>query len=386
MNYKNIIYIITISLTIVINAQQDNYCSDCKKYISETYIKVDEIKFHKDCFKCLKCKNNISGKFEKYQSQYFHPKCYKIFAGLYCMHCNQILNEQWIEYNKTKYHNECYLHYIQPHCTVCSMPLTKSYTTDDNGSYHKNCYRNHILPKCSICTLPLENTILKDPWGNKYHEYHSNEGVLCNSCSRVISEKITQGGFLFEDGRYICSLCEASIIKSKDDIVLSKIRVIKQLQNVGITSIPKDIPINIVDKKYLNNMSGSLGHNDLKGFTQIESNILNNNIINRVYHIYILFGLTKIEFDAVLAHELIHVWLEENEQTYSDAFTEGFCNLASALIYINDNTKFSRIHLNSMMNNNDSLYGDGYRKCKNLLNLYGWDLLIKKTLEGNIKF
>ena len=162
--------------------------------------------------------------------------------------------------------------------------------------------------------------------------------------------------------------------------------IVEKLQNVGVTSIPKDIPINIVDKKYLNNMSGSLGHNDLKGFTQIESNILNNNIINRVYHIYILFGLTKIEFDAVLAHELIHVWLEENEQTYSDAFTEGFCNLASALIYINDNTKFSKIHLNNMMYNNDPLYGDGYRKCKNLLNLYGWDLLIKKTLEGDFKF
>lgn len=372
-------------LTMMI-AKQLNYCNGCKKVIEISFIEVDNYLFHNTCFTCFDCKTIISGKYQKYLSRYFHPKCYKIFAGLFCNHCKQMLDDKWTEFNGRNYHRNCYIKFIQPKCNICSNPLLEKYVSDLNGNYHTQCHKENILPKCSICTFPLENTYLVDPWGNKYHEHHTQNGVLCNSCSRVISEKITHGGFQFDDGRFLCSLCEASIIKSDLDIEASKHRVIQQLSSVGLKNISENYLILLVDISTLNKKSGLLQNKDLKGFTYIEIHSDEYSIVSRNYEIYILFGLPKIEFDAVLAHELVHVWLAEKNYTFSDIFKEGFCNLASALIYDNDDTKFSRIHLNHMLNNDDSVYGEGYRKCRKLLAQYGWDNLIYNVSNKSVPF
>ena len=66
-----------------------------------------------------------------------------------------------------------------------------------------------------------------------------------------------------------------------------------------------------------------------------------------------MFGLPKIEFEAVLAHELLHVWINHNKIDLSFEEEEGFCNLGRYLIYNNDQTHFSNIHLKAMEKNQD---------------------------------
>ena len=44
---------------------------------------------------------------------------------------------------------------------------------------------------------------VKDIWGNRYHSYHKKNGNFCDTCSRMISIRLTGGGFQFNDGRYI---------------------------------------------------------------------------------------------------------------------------------------------------------------------------------------
>ena len=90
-----------------------------------------------------------------------------------------------------------------------------------------------------------------------------------------------------------------------------------------------------------------------------------------------LFGLPRIEFEAVLAHELLHVWLYQNQITLSLTSTEGFCNLGSYLIYKNDNTHFSSIHIQAMNTSKDIVYGKGYREMKIQLEKLGWEKLIE---------
>ena len=68
--------------------------------------------------------------------------------------------------------------------------------------------------ECSICEHSIkEKEYLVDIWGNPFHIKHKNEGKFCESCSRIISRKITKGGYQLNDGRHICSLCDVSIIK-----------------------------------------------------------------------------------------------------------------------------------------------------------------------------
>ena len=82
------------------------------------------------------------------------------------------------------------------------------------------------------------------------------------------------------------------------------------------------------------------------------------------------------EFEAVLAHELLHAWLHQNKIKLSLASIEGFCNLGSYLIYKNDNTHFSSIHIKAMATSKDLVYGKGYREMKVQLEKQGWEKLI----------
>ena len=157
--------------------------------------------------------------------------------------------------------------------------------------------------------------------------------------------------------------------------------VIAQFEKVGIIHIPTDIPINLVELQQLNQKAGKLSHIKLKGFTRIDP------VLNKIsqpvnpFQIFILFGLPRIEFEAVLAHELLHVWLHQNKVTLSPASTEGFCNLGRYLIYQNDNTHFSTIHLRAMENSEDLAYGIKYRYLKAQLKKIGWKELISSIVN-----
>ena len=48
---------------------------------------------------------------------------------------------------------------------------------------------------CTVCLHKLNNNYLIDAWGNKFHDYHEDHGHYCDSCSRLISEAITHGGY-----------------------------------------------------------------------------------------------------------------------------------------------------------------------------------------------
>ena len=236
-------------------------------------------------------------------------------------------------------------------------------------------------PNCTICLQPLQGEYSVDAWGNSFHTRHEIEGIFCFSCSRIISEGVTQGGYIYSDGRHLCSLCQTSVVKEDSVIQNSYHSVLTQLESVGFQNLSIDIPIELVNLDQLINNSGNLAHAKLKGFTK--TNLLNKNESppTHTYQIFLLNGLPKIEFEAILAHELLHVWLNENELKLSSFVSEGFCNLGSELIYNNDPTKFSQIHLKALSDNNHPNYGGGYLFMKNNLEKFGWNNLLK-NLEG----
>ena len=236
-------------------------------------------------------------------------------------------------------------------------------------------------PNCTICLQPLQGEFSVDAWGNTFHSRHENEGVFCFSCSRIISEGVTQGGYIYSDGRHLCSLCQTSVVKEDSVIQNSYRSVLNQLESVGIQNIPRDLSIELVGLDQLNINSGNLAHSHLKGFTK--TNLLNKNESppTRTYQIFLLNGLPKIEFEAVMAHELLHVWIYENKLKLSSFVSEGFCNLGSELIYNNDPTKFSQIHLKALAENNHLNYGDGYLFMKKTLEKAGWNNLLKNLAD-----
>ena len=259
--------------------------------------------------------------------------------------------------------------------------------------YIKSSYKNIFLlvlisiifsiqinSQCTVCTNKLGENYLIDAWGNKFHAYHEKNAYYCNSCSRLISEALTHGGYKTIDNRYICSLCYPNLIYSENLIEISRMNVLSQLEQVGFTNLSRNIPIVLLDKSELFKISDIDYHKSLKGFTKIDKNSFENDN----YTIYILNNLHVIEFEAVLAHEYLHVWQNELNIKLDDARAEGLCNLGSALIYDNKNNQFSKI-LKTTLYSDDKIYGDGYKNMEKMKNQLGWYRLIKK-IKSNYSY
>ena len=261
-------------------------------------------------------------------------------------------------------------------CNYCKQLISNEWIVFEEKDYHSNCYENYIAPKCSLCLKILREEWLVDAWGNPFHKSHEAEGIYCSSCSRIISEGVTQGGYKLDDGRFLCSLCQSNIVQSPSQIDTSKKKVLTLLEKIGIDGIKEDIPISLANRFTLQKLADEIASSHLKGFTKfsyIKSPFGN---LASEYKIYILDRLPTIEFEAVLAHEYLHVWLYENNIELPLTQREGFCNLGSYLIYKNDNTHFSAIHLKAMSTYKNSVYGQGYRKMRIQLEKNGWNMLI----------
>lgn len=224
---------------------------------------------------------------------------------------------------------------------------------------------------CTICTERLNGDYSVDAWGNPFHSHHEKEGRFCHSCSRIISQSITAGGFKFTDGRFLCSLCKSSMIESNVEIQGAYLSVLQQLAKINIDYISDSIPIQLVNQNQLRELTHQQFNYHLKGFTQF---IESEDTVST--QIYILYGLPEIEFQASLAHELLHVYLYHNNILLGTFNTEGFCNLGSALIYNNDGTQFSQIHLQAMVNNPDEAYGTAFLNFQKEVEKNGWEYFL----------
>ena len=234
---------------------------------------------------------------------------------------------------------------------------------------------------CSICDNKIKDKeYYVDAWGNPFHIYHKKTGTFCECCSRIISQKITNGGYKLNDGRYICSLCDASVIQTEENINKSIDRVIKVLKNNGIDNIDKnEINIELINKIEMSDNYKFHEVEHLKGLTKV------NHENKKMYQVYILSNLPKIQFEAALAHELLHIWLFKKNITLDKPLMEGFCNLGSYLIYKLDDTKFSKILLLSLENTETNSDAYKYTILKKMMEKHNFKYILNNIQTIDIQ-
>ncbi len=352
-------------------------CKHCGKNVSGQYLQVDGYAFHQSCFVCGKCSRPIAGNYQIHKRKYYHPNCYKEKVGLICASCGKILEGSYVQQDGKRYHSRC----NQIICDICGSGITGEYTYDKEGKYHKACFLKHKSPRCHVCEQPIVGKYVTDEWGNRAHAKHNGKAnPSCDYCGRIISFTTSNGGYNYSDGRVICGICKLTSVEDDYKIRLSQKRVRKLLaaQPAGFDSIPDDVPVQLVDKPTLKRQAGSILTHQGQGLTRSNLTSRNNEIIDSKHRISILYGMPSLEFEAVLAHELLHVWLTENHINLSKKEMEGFCNLASALVYLNDNSKLAQLLLKRMESSSDRIYGKGYRIMNKKLKKYGWKKLKRK--------
>ncbi|NQV15621.1 protein DA1 [bacterium] len=298
-------------------------------------------------------------------------------AQLKCDYCNLEISGKYLTTAGKSYHDNCYTDHIQARCQYCKKPIDGPYNVHEDKSYHEDCYIDHIVPKCDICRLPLKGSYITDFWGTAFHEHHSEEFPECSSCGRLISDELTGGGYDLGDGRNLCGICNETSV-SDDYLIESALNQVKRLlASNGINDFPKHIPISIVDKTELKQKSTSYS-DAMQGFTDHNTQTRNGEVILKESHIYILSHLPMLMFKAVLAHELLHIYLFEQDLNLRPDIREGFCNLGSELVYESDNSQYSKFRLQSMLESLDPDYGIGYRKMSKLLYQKGWMYILEE--------
>ena len=361
-------------------------CLVCKKMLTGKFIQAGKAKLHPNCFRCGHCRLPIDQKFRRENNQFLHTHCFRKITGLVCAHCGKVLDEKWVSYSGKKYHQDCYIKYIQPQCGICRLKIDSQYTSDDGLKYHVNCYRQHKLPKCILCVHPLEGTFLVDPWGNRFHSEHQGKSPTCFSCGRIISQVTTRGGRRLNDGRHICRICSTSAISTATHVRKARDSVIKVLKSVGIDSFPKEVSIRLVDRFELNRVSKGLSlhlNGEMRGLTQSVETLEGRTRVATKHTIYLLEYLPALELEGILAHELLHVWLFERKIKLRAQDTEGFCNLGNYLVYSRKPSPMASYLLKNLQDDEDPIYGVGYRNMRRKLNAQGWELLIE-GLVGSV--
>jgi hypothetical protein len=227
---------------------------------------------------------------------------------------------------------------------------------------------------CDICNKPINGYYLYDNWGTKTHPQHNGrETARCYCCHKYVDDTNRGYALKYGDGRVICRACHDNAVNSSETGRKSKTDVFMLFKKAGI-ALPEDrIKLVINDKKYAEQ---SLGKGSFHGLMRAnwKTGFLGP---HREYIINIISGLHYVVFNGVLAHELMHVYITENCINLSHKEEEGLCELICYYMHEASKTKIGNIQMQTMINNPDPVYGDGFRLMKSKIDKVGsWSKLM----------
>lgn len=134
------------------------------------------------------------------------------------------------------------------------------------------------------------------------------------------------------------------------------------------------IPVRVVNRHEMTKLAGSLSVVGLAYTQEWGDGTL-------VHEIKIVENLPRLDFTQVLAHEILHTWIKQNNVSISKTEEEGLCNYASYLVLLEVDNEYSRRLINDMMSNPDPIYGGGFRKVKSEIDKIQLNRYIQQLLN-----
>ena len=296
---------ITIFIIIIlcsVSFAEKKICHTCNKEITKASLTAEGKYFHPTHFICANCKKPIDENVYYYENgKFYDKKCYEKINYLPCAFCGEKITNRYIEYNGKK--------------------------------YHRQCYDNNFAIKCDLCGEILEGHYKVDIWGNKYCQSHLQNHPQCDFCRAFFGAPTNNGGYLYKDGRKICTLCKETAVDSKAKLFELADEVNAHLKMYNL-DIPLDrIKLYMVDRTRLSQISPDYSDN-LFGVTLYkEKSSFFGLVQDKCYNIYILDGMPEMRVVEALAHEFNHVWqILRSGKSKNGAFCEGSCNYAAYLV------------------------------------------------------
>lgn len=283
-----------------------------------------------------------------------------------CGSCGKPITVESFQTKGVYYHSGCF------RCAHCDNPITGPYSEYKNKNYHNDCFERHIALKCALCDDIIRGEYLQDFWGNSYCLRHDEDAPVCDSCGRFISETTTGGGVRYDDGRFICRICQPRSITDIDEILTLVHEVAAHMRKLGMKVDYHGIRIHLVGREEMQKLSGH--HSEgLRGFTDYREDFrVFGKSHDRKMDMYLLYGMPRMELISTVAHELGHVWQFNRGRFRNDrAWNEGSCNYAAYLVLARYPGKESSFFRASLARDDDSVYGEGFRRVKVLAEAEG---------------
>lgn len=290
-----------------------------------------------------------------------------------CDYCSEpIGSKRFYEHEGGKYDSACFAEHIVIRCNHCSEPILSSYVENDSATYHTTCFYDFVVERCMVCRDALTEKYFSDPFGNQVCADDYDKMLQCHSCARFIKDGPGSGGQRYPDGRMMCTSCRKTAITDLDEAGAIMTDVVEELRREGIDITP-EIMLRMVTLDELKQVS-DIFTPDQMGITIFETRSLGGDLWSRSdYKICILFGLPAYHFRVIVAHELMHVWLFKNGKAdeIEPMLCEGSCNFASYIILSRDMSEKGRLLLERFLNDDDPVYGEGFRKVKTYVDRVG---------------
>ena len=287
-----------------------------------------------------------------------------------CPDCNKTVAPRDAILIKGKaYHKSCRI------CSHCGRPIEDSPESFLGSIYHSFCTVYALKPCCVCGNIPNRMRV------NYWHEIAcENHADTCCYCGHFLSPSTHSGHSFARDYLddeeikskecHICGNCESTIVKTDQDVERCRKEVLDIFRSHKITGIPDDVPIILSDMRDESKKMGMM----LAG---LHHAVISTSRSRYSFSITMDDGMPEMNFKGVLGHELLHSWLRLYAIELPKHECEGFCNLGEELILKTIGTPESKYWTKRCLEDNDDpIYGDGYRLMKKRLDKLGWEGLM----------
>lgn len=264
---------------------------------------------------------------------------------------------------------------------------------------------------CIYCHQEINGEYYYDWCDTKVCSSHKPYVMECSCCHHYFV--LGNGGLVLQDGRHICEICRRREVNSLN-IGTHIDNVYQWLAEKGFNEIQRDhVSIELVSQTEMKKRSPGL---EAAGLHAGSADINNEHGLSGFHqNISILSHYNYIQFEATLAHELIHAWqLQQNIQDFarystdkaSKARAEGFAQLGCYIVYKKryeiaehmltandtvDATEAKQImqyclnFVKMELKNTDINYGVTFDKLWNRKRQVGWAQLIREARTDKLK-
>jgi hypothetical protein len=340
-------------------------CHGCGKDISGRYIEALGHQWHEDHFRCTVCREQFGGgKFLEHDGKPYCERDYYEKFGLRCHGCGQPIRGEYIKAIGQIWHRE---HFV---CAVCRRPFPDDKFVEKNGqAYCQHDYYETFGTRCCICNKAMDGEYLTNFWNDSFCKRHKQELDECFGCNRLICASLTGGGVQYQDGRKICNICRKTAI---DEVLEAKelfVEVRRVIARHGVTlDNNADVPLRLGSLDEIDKLAGGTPATEA-GITLTQVTTLGGSETGRtIKEVVILYGLPRENAMQVIAHEFGHVWCFYNRMPELVLETsEGLCELFAYLCLSESRTPESRYYMRVISENEDAVYGNGFRRAREAL-------------------